>query len=255
MSELTSVGSQVESQLGTLHGQLQSELASGRAELGPALPPPRDCSDLPADSGSGVYLLQPGLGQRVPAFCDQETAGGGWTVFQRRADIRPRQDFFRGWQDYKWGFGQLDEEFWWGLRHLAEMTSLLDRRYQLRIDMEDFDGERRYALLQGFKISSEADGYRLTVANYSGDAGDNFSAMSGIRFSTKDKDQDTYSGNCASAYKGGWWYTKCHASNLNGLYLSGSHESYADGINWHAWRGHHYSLKTVEMKIRPSKKL
>ena len=135
------------------------------------------------------------------------------------------------------------------------MTSLLDRRYQLRIDMEDFDGERRYALLQGFMISSEADGYRLTVANYSGDAGDNFSAMSGIRFSTKDKDQDTYSGNCASAYKGGWWYTACHASNLNGLYLSGSHESYADGINWHAWRGHHYSLKTVEMKIRPSKKL
>ena len=73
--------------------------------------PVRDCSDLPASAPSGIYLVQPGLRQPVPAYCDQETDGGGWTVIQRRADITPRQDFNLGWSAYKHGFGQLDAEF------------------------------------------------------------------------------------------------------------------------------------------------
>ena len=251
-SELEGVQSDTGARLDNVYSQLEArlvEVSSNRA-------PPRDCSDLPAGSQSGVHLLQPGLRQPVPSYCDQETDVGGWTVFQRRADIQPRQDFFLGWEDYRQGFGTLDAEFWWGLEHLFHTTSLLDRRYELRIDMEDFDGEKRFALYQDFRISSEADGYRLHAANYSGTAGgDNLGSVSGVQFSTKDRDHDTYKDSCAAMYKGGWWYTACHTSNLNGLYLSGSHTSYADGINWHAWRGHHYSLKNVEMKIRPSKKL
>lgn len=51
---------------------------------------------------------------------------------------------------------------------------------------------------------------------------------------------------------GAWWYTGCHATNLNGPYLRGSHVSYADGINWADWHGHYYSMKTVTMKIKPT---
>ena len=84
-----------------------------------------------------------------------------------------------------------------------------------------------------------------------GNAGDSLTSHSGMRFSTKDQDNDISSGNCAKSYHGAWWYSGCHASNLNGRYLHGSHGSFANGINWHAWKGHYYSAARSEMKIRP----
>ena len=41
-------------------------------------------------------------------------------------------------------------------------------------------------------------------------------------------------------------------SNLNGRYLGGPHESYANGINWHSGKGYNYSYKVSEMKVRPT---
>ena len=85
-----------------------------------------------------------------------------------------------------------------------------------------------------------------------GTAGDSFSGHRGQPFTTKDQDNDNASKeNCARSFKGAWWYTSCHSSNLNGLYHLGSHSSYADGVNWYAWKGHHYSAKRAEIKIRP----
>ena len=82
--------------------------------------------------------------------------------------------------------------------------------------------------------------------------GDSLERHRGRQFSTRDQDNDlSPTGSCAVAYKGGWWYHKCHHSNLNGAYLRGNHSSYADGVEWHAWTGHHYSLRFTEMKIRP----
>ena len=86
-----------------------------------------------------------------------------------------------------------------------------------------------------------------------GTAGDSLSGHRGKAFSTKDRDNDAYSGNCATQFKGAWWYGSCHSSNLNGRYLKGKHSSYADGVNWYSWKGHHYSVKRAEMKIKPVK--
>ena len=80
--------------------------------------------------------------------------------------------------------------------------------------------------------------------------GDGLGGHNNSGFSAKDADHDTYESNCAVAFKGAWWYTSCHSSNLNGIYHGGEHDSYADGVNWSAWRGQYYSLKTTEMKIR-----
>ena len=73
-----------------------------------------------------------------------------------------------------------------------------------------------------------------------------------MAFSTKDRDNDQADwGNCATSFKGAWWYYKCHFSNLNGLYHHGQHSSFADGVNWITWKGYRYSVKRAEMKIRP----
>jgi len=72
-----------------------------------------------------------------------------------------------------------------------------------------------------------------------------------MAFTTRDQDNDYYDGNCATAFKGAWWYKDCHHSNLNGFYYKGNHSSLADGVNWRDWRGYHYSVKRAEMKIKP----
>ncbi|XP_078603871.1 ryncolin-1-like [Branchiostoma floridae x Branchiostoma japonicum] len=176
------------------------------------------------------------------------TDGGGWTVFQRRQD--GSEDFYRGWADYKAGFGKLDGEFWLGNDKLHQLTS--QAQYELRVDLEDFEENSAYAQYQVFTVGSEAALYILTIGNYTGTAGDSMSERhNGMPFSTKDRDYDATSYSCAQRFKGAWWYAACHHANLNGLYHAGDHTSYADGVNWKTWKGHYYSLKHTEMKIRP----
>ena len=81
-------------------------------------------------------------------------------------------------------------------------------------------------------------------------SGDSLYFHDGNMFSTHDKDNDIDARHCAREFKGAWWYSTCHLSNLNGQYLNGTYSSFADGINWYTWKGLHYSMKTTEMKIR-----
>ena len=72
-----------------------------------------------------------------------------------------------------------------------------------------------------------------------------------MAFSTTDRDNDVSGGHCAQRFKGAWWYKSCHHSNLNGLYLGGANTADGEGITWYHWLGNKYSLKKVEMKLRP----
>ena len=77
------------------------------------------------------------------------------------------------------------------------------------------------------------------------------SRLNSMRFSAKDRDQDRHAtAHCATLYKGGWWYASCHGANPNGLYLGGATDQFATGVVWLSWRGYHYSLKKMEIKIR-----
>ena len=214
-----------------------------------------DCKDALAQgkTTSGVYTIQPDSQPAFQAYCDMETDGGGWTVFQRRMD--GSVDFYRNWSDYQQGFGNLSGEFWLGLDKIHRLTSTAT---QLRIDMRDFEGNSAYAQYTTFSVGDSASKYILTASGYSGTAGDSLASRrihryghNGYRFSTRDQDNDIYTGgSCAQLFKGGWWYSDCHSSNLNGLYHGGSHSSYADGVNWYTWKGYYYSLKLTEMKVR-----
>ena len=97
-------------------------------------------------------------------FCDQTTAGGGWTVFQKRLD--GSVDFYRNWNDYKDGFGDLNGEFWLGLDKIHRLTS--NKKNTLRVDLEDFEGNTRYAEYKMFGVMDENDKYKLILGSYSG---------------------------------------------------------------------------------------
>ncbi|KAL9985569.1 hypothetical protein ACROYT_G007990 [Oculina patagonica] len=209
----------------------------------------KNCAELykSGEKISGVYTIDPDGSGAFDVFCDQTTAGGGWTVFQKRLD--GSVDFYRGWVDYKRGFGNLNGEFWLGLDKINRLTKSKKR---LRVDLEDTAGKTAYAEYDMFAVTSERTKYKLSLGTYSGTAGDSLSGHRGYSFSTKDQDNDDWSsGNCALKYKGAWWNESCYHSNLNGLYHHGKHSSYADGVNWYHWKGWYYSAKRAEMKIRP----
>ena len=84
----------------------------------------------------------------------------------------------------------------------------------LRVDMEDFEGGSAYARYTTFTVSTAADSYRLLVSGYSGTAGDAMGYHSGQKFTTKDRDNDLYGGNCATLRKSPWWHYNCNYANL-----------------------------------------
>ncbi|KAM4696031.1 uncharacterized protein WCC33_014756 [Rhinophrynus dorsalis] len=216
----------------------------------PAAGTAQNCKEL-LDWGaslSGWYTIYTSNGLPMSVLCDMETDGGGWIVFQRRMD--GSVDFYRGWNSYKKGFGRKESEFWLGNDNLNLLTST--GNFQLRVDLTDFENNRTYATFSNFRIAGEERNYTLSLGSFTGgDAGDSFSGHKNRSFSTKDRDNDSSSASCAERYKGSWWYSSCHTSNLNGLYLRGNHSSFANGVNWKTGKGYNYSYKVSEMKFRP----
>ena len=111
-----------------------------------------------------MYKIDPdGLGE-FEVFCDHKTAGGGWTVFQKRRD--GSVDFFRGWNDYKQGVGNLNSEFWLGLDKINRLT--VSSRNKLRVDLEDLHGKTAFAEYSSFAVTSERAKYQMSLGSYSG---------------------------------------------------------------------------------------
>ncbi|XP_028391009.1 ficolin-1-like [Dendronephthya gigantea] len=208
---------------------------------------PTNCAHLYnlGERKNGVYTINPDGSGSFQVSCDMSKDGGGWTVFQRRQD--GSQDFFRGWSDYKAGFGNLSGEFWLGLDKIHRLTK--SGQNVLRVNLMDFNGTEAYAKYENFSVADESDKYRLTVGKYSGNAGDSLAHHNQMKFTTKDNDNDASSADCATLRKGAWWYNSCYRCNLNGLYL-GAGQDNKTGIRWNKWQS--YSMRKTRMKIRPN---
>ena len=224
----------------------------------------RDCTDIfmhylsgDRTTRSGVYLVYhpywyhigPDGVKLIPiyVYCDMKTAGGGWTVFQKRTD--GSVDFDRKWYDYEHGFGAIKGEYWFGLRFINMLSTL--RKNTLLIDMTTKDKSvSSYAIYNGFTVGDARSGYKLTVGCYTGnDAnGNRLVHGSGYRFSTPDRDQDGNSKlHLAASHKAGFWFGIAGYSNLNGVY---SVTSGATSIWWGSSSAVHVK-GTVTMAFRP----
>ena len=166
----------------------------------------------------GVYIIHPDDLGRFKVRCDMKTDRGGWTVIQKRQD--GSKDFYRGWFDYKKGFGDLNGESWLGLDKVHRLSK--SGQNTLRVDLMNFNGAERYAKYESFGVADGSDEYRLNISGY----------------------------HCAALYKGGWWYKACYHSNLNDLYFGADRIS-VTGIVWFGWQGYDV-LKKTEVKMRPS---
>lgn len=95
----------------------------------------------------------------------------------------------------------------------------------------------------------------MNVGAFNGTIADRLTYHNGMKFSTKDKDQDNSSSfNCATKFTGAWWYS----SNLNGK-NSGNGVSSSGSMIWQKFPNSGSrsletikmgSLKTIKMALR-----
>ncbi|XP_052020322.1 tenascin-X isoform X28 [Apodemus sylvaticus] len=211
------------------------------------IPFPRDCGEELQNGASAskttTIFLNGNRERPLDVFCDMETDGGGWLVFQRRMD--GQTDFWRDWEEYAHGFGNISREFWLGNEALHSLTQAGD--YSMRVDLRA-GKEAVFAQYDFFRVDSAKENYRLHLEGYHGTAGDSMSYHSGSVFSARDRDPNNLLISCAVSYRGAWWYRNCHYANLNGLYGSTVDHQ---GVSWYHWKGFEFSVPFTEMKLRP----
>ena len=134
--------------------------------------------------------------------------------------------FYQKWEAYKRGFGSLQTgEFWLGLEKIYQITNSghygIDIVLKGRNSLTGYQYKTITLSYKTFRISNEADGYRLTINGFQNNGHSKFSEQfwfhNGMRFSTIDRDNDKWGSDCAKIYgKGsGWWYKWCQMVNLN----------------------------------------
>ena len=146
------------------------------------------------------------------ARCTDMDKDGGWTVILRRKqNVAKPVNFSRSWNDYVQGFGDLNTEFWYGLRNIHCLTSR--QQVQLKLLLNFTNGSSFIWTYNHFVVDRPEDKYALHIGQAQGpNTFDTMAYNNGMPFTTYDSDNDGYSGlNCALSREGaGWWYNRCN---------------------------------------------
>ena len=200
---------------------------------------------------SGIFDIPDVCGEQTNSFfkevpktqarCDFQN-GGGWIVILRRNANVTRVSFNRPWADYERGFGDLNTEFWYGLRNMHCLTKR--EEVELQIELKKDDGTGQVWTYGHFEVDGPETNYTLRIGQAQGPSR-GFNSMAfhdGMQFSTTDRDNDVHnSSHCATNYGGGgWWYMECYHT-----LLTGSHGSRT--LNWISY-GY---CPFAEMRLRP----
>ena len=194
---------------------------------------------------SGVYTIANFCGVKCSntrVYCDTSSGGGGWTVIQRRKDGSVEFEK-RDWVEYEDGFGDLHGEFWIGLRSMHCLTS--QGNWELRIDYQLKNGTKSYLYYNKFVIGSVEDQYPLNISGFDSirltDPFDSFHPLTGMKFTSRDRDNDLHPFDNCAITNGGWWHRRCSHIELNDGYTF---------MRMYLNEENHYPA-SVEMKIRP----
>ena len=203
---------------------------------------------------SGKYEIKPYLNVTKTVYCDQDTEGGGWTLFLRNA--HGLVTFDKNWVEYKNGFGNVEHDFWLGNEFLYNVTKLynshMSKTVELYVIIGDEDERSYYAMYCNFAILSEKSNYTLHVSrHYKGTMGDALEYHNNRKFSAKDKDNDDDPGSCIEMYDGnGWWYGRCYTSVLTYMVYDMANGRYRPAPQWHYIHNDFRNLKNATMMFR-----
>ena len=84
--------------------------------------------------------------------------GGGWTVIQNRLD--GKINFNRNWDEYKYGFDDVDKEHWLG-NDLIHLLSSRSSNMMVRFQGTTYHGDHQFAIFKGFRVDDESKNYKL----------------------------------------------------------------------------------------------
>ncbi|XP_046557423.1 fibrinogen-like protein 1 [Haliotis rubra] len=172
----------------------------------------------------GLFYIQPNNSLvKYKVFC--KMVYKGITFFMRRGFDLPEVDFARPWEEYKHGFGDLEENgnYWAGLEMLHRVTTNRDHKFVVMAYFQDYGSLHwRQHFYNVFKAYGEGELYKFTYSSSSPNIWDtnNRQLMDGlvnsigIPFSTYDNDNS--GSNCPNISQSGWWFNGCYTYNPTG---------------------------------------
>jgi len=181
--------------------------------------------------------------------CNDQPCFDPLLVLRRKEGGNVAEYFEKSFEEYKNGF-ESKGEMWIGLKKLRQLT--YTGNYGLKVTLTDFDDVTYQAVYDHFAVGA-GDDYTLSVSGFNAGLstlGDSLKSHNGMKFSTKDKDQDASSYNCAAERKGGGWFWSCAHVHLTGhltttsTTLSGNFQIFwrhcgdrcGGSTSWNSWK-------------------